>query len=77
MGKDTPIFNESRRGLIYPGQKKRRCLKCGKSFESYFIGNRLCQYCKRENENMGEKCVANPVHMPRMRGRPRSNVSHT
>lgn len=32
-----------------PKTKKRKCLKCGKVFNSIGIHNRICTPCQREN----------------------------
>ena len=33
--------------------KKRKCLKCGKSFQS-FDGDHTCELCQRENKKFGK-----------------------
>lgn len=35
----------SRLGMAKPGAQLRRCMPCGKSFYSSWIGNRICSRC--------------------------------
>jgi|GEM_PF-4831931 len=32
--------------------KLRKCLKCGKMFESFGFGNRLCKACRAKNKKI-------------------------
>jgi hypothetical protein len=40
----------SRLGMATPGAKVRRCLPCGRSFYSSWIGNRICSWCAESDE---------------------------
>jgi len=31
-------------------KKSKKCLKCGKKFTSKWIGNRVCQTCKKQDD---------------------------
>lgn len=37
-------------------KKKRRCLKCDRSFMSINRGNRLCMDCCYDNQRVSRKC---------------------
>jgi hypothetical protein len=49
LGRTTnAIWTEvSRRGVSKPGAQIRTCLPCDRDFFSSWIGERICQFCKK------------------------------
>ena len=44
--------NGSPAKVPHRGKTRRRCLKCGKEFNSEWIGNRLCSGCNSANQSV-------------------------
>lgn len=38
--------------MLQDAPKRRTCLKCGKAFESFGFGNRLCKACRTKNKEI-------------------------
>lgn len=47
-------MNANERRLPKPATTKRKCLKCGRSFASTGLGNRICIACGKRNRDFNQ-----------------------